>query len=159
MPLSAELTQLIHNYEAGFATIKQAISGMSREQLLARPVPGKMSTMEVLCHISDFEPVYAERMKRVLTMENASLLGADQDEFLKKLAYQERDVVEELNVIESTRKQLARILKTLTEADFQRVGTHNERGPLSLRKLLENITNHIPHHVPFIHEKRKALGV
>ena len=32
-------------------------------------------------------------------------------------------------------------------------------GPLSKATSLEQITNHIPHHVTFIEEKRKALGL
>jgi hypothetical protein len=33
---------------------------MTREQLLARPVPGKWSTQEVVCHLADYEPIYAD---------------------------------------------------------------------------------------------------
>jgi hypothetical protein len=39
------------------------------------------------------------------------------------------------------------------------MGTHSEAGPLSLETLLERIGNHVPHHVQFIDEKRKALEV
>ena len=34
---------------------------------------------------------------------------------------------------------------------------HSEDGPITLRTLLERITNHIPHHVQFIEEKRRAM--
>ena len=42
---------------------------------------------------------------------------------------------------------------------LQRVGLHSERGPLTLERMLVLATNHIPHHVKFIAEKRQALGV
>jgi hypothetical protein len=51
------------------------------------------------------------------------------------------------------------ILRQLKAADFQRTGTHSEAGSLSLETLLQRIINHVPHHVQFIAEKRKALGV
>ena len=35
---------------------------------------------------------------------------------------------------------------------------YTEAGPITLEKLLTNITNHIPHHVKFIDEKRAALA-
>jgi hypothetical protein len=38
------------------------------------------------------------------------------------------------------------------------VGVHTERGELTLEKLLTVANYHIPHHLPFIAEKRKALG-
>ncbi len=40
-----------------------------------------------------------------------------------------------------------------------RVGVHSERGPRTLEQLLTGATNHIPHHVAFVHAKRKALGL
>jgi hypothetical protein len=54
---------------------------------------------------------------------------------------------------------MARILRALPESALQRTGTHNERGPLTLEKLLGIITNHVTHHVKFIREKRQALGL
>ena len=54
---------------------------------------------------------------------------------------------------------MARILRTLPDEALKRPGVHNERGPQTLESLLTAITAHIPHHVKFIHEKRKALGI
>jgi len=153
------LPPLIDAYLAGTATLRQAVAGLSREQLLTRPVPGKWSTLEVVCHITDFEPVYADRMKRVIAEDRPTLLGADEQCFAAALAYHERDLDEELTIVEQTRRQMARILRTLPEAALERVGVHNEAGPLSLAELLRRITNHIPHHVQFIREKRQALGL
>ncbi len=132
---------------------------MTREQMLARPVPGKWSTLEVLCHLADFEPIFADRMKRVLALDRPPLIGADENRFAATLAYQERDPEEELALIERTRSQMARILRSLPAEVLQRVGVHNERGPLTLEQLLAGAIRHIPHHVKFVHEKRQALGL
>jgi uncharacterized damage-inducible protein DinB len=149
----------IEEYLKGIQTLRRATAGMTREQLLARPVPGKWSTLEVVCHLVDFEPVYADRMKRVIALENPTLMGADEKLFAQRLAYHERDLEEELTILEATRRQMARILRTLKPADFQRKGQHNEAGPKTLDQLLTTITNHINHHVKFIEEKRRALGL
>jgi len=150
---------LIEQYLAGPGKLRKAVAGMTREQLAARPVAGKWSTQEVVCHIADFEPVYVDRMKRVIAEENPLLLAGDPDKFHARLAYGARDVAEELTLIETVRSQMARILKTLAEADYSRTGKHSVDGPVSLKVLLERITNHIPHHAKFIEEKRKALGL
>ena len=68
------------------------------------------------------------------------------------------DVAEELLLIETIRRQVARILRTLKPEDFERRGIHSEAGPLTLEALIERSSGHIPHHVRFIDEKRKALG-
>jgi hypothetical protein len=151
--------QLIAEYLQGPKNLRATVEGMSREQLLARPVAGKWSTLEVLCHLGDFEPVLADRMKRVIAEDKPQLIGADEQRFAAALAYHERDAREELTIIDSTRSQMARILGKLSDAAFQRVGLHNERGPLTLEQLLQGAVNHVIHHLKFIHEKRKALGL
>jgi uncharacterized damage-inducible protein DinB len=155
----AQLRQLIDEYLQGPKILHKAVAGMSREQLVARPVAGKWSTLEVVCHLADFDPILADRMKRVIAEEKPMLLGADEKHFAAKLAYHDRDLEEELTIIERTRQQLARILRTLPDEALARVGVHNERGPRTLEQLLVGATNHIPHHVKFIEEKRKALGL
>ena len=153
------LPEMIDAYVAGASALRHAVRGMSREQLRARPVPGKWSTLEVICHLADFEPILADRMKRVIAEERPTLLGADENRFQAALAYQERDADEELAIIEQTRRQMARILRTLDPEGWARVGVHSERGPRTLEQLVTGATNHIPHHVKFIHDKRRALGL
>jgi uncharacterized damage-inducible protein DinB len=155
----ATVAELVDNYVAGPRTLRQAVTGLTKEQLTARPVPGKWSILEVVCHIADFEPVYTERMKRVIALEKPTFLGADENLFAAKLAYHDRDLEEELKIIETTRSQMARILRTLPQSALERVGNHDERGPRTLENLVATITNHIPHHLKFIAEKRKALGL
>jgi uncharacterized damage-inducible protein DinB len=154
-----DYTELINTYVAGPQLLRHAVSGMSREHLQAHPVAGKWSTLEVVCHVADFEPIIADRMKRVIAEDKPQLLGADENRFAASLAYHHRDVEEELTIIERTREQMARILRTLSPEAFQRVGVHNERGPQTLEKLVTTAINHIPHHVRFIEDKRKALGL
>jgi hypothetical protein len=155
----ADLPQLIDAYLDGARTLRQSVAGMTREQLLARPVPGKWSTLEVVCHLADFDPILADRMKRVIAEDRPTLLGADEKRFAAALAYHERDLDEELAIIENTRRQMARILRRLPPEALARVGVHNERGELTLERLVTITTNHIPHHVKFIHDKRQALGL
>lgn len=156
---TASLAATLTEYAAGPELLRTAVAGLTPEQTRARPVTGKWSVHEVVCHLSDCEFLYADRMKRVLAEDKPTLLGLDPDVHVPRLALPERDIGEELALVELVRKQLARILATVPAADFQRVGIHSESGPLTLETLLSRVTKHIPHHVKFIEEKRKALGV
>jgi hypothetical protein len=149
---------LIEQYLAGPGLLRRAVAGMTGEQLLARPIPGKWSTREVVCHLADYEPIYADRMKRVIALNGPELPKGDPGLFAARLAYDRRDVDEELALIALTRKQMARILRALEAEDFQRQGGHSRDGALTLEALLQRITAHIPHHVRFIEEKRRALA-
>jgi hypothetical protein len=153
------LAALTDAYLVGPCRLRQALAGMSPGQVRARPVAGKWSTLEVVCHLADFEPVYADRMKRVIAEDRPTLTPANSDRFHAALAYDHRDLEEELGLIEGTRGQLARILRTLPDEALGRVGVHTERGPHTLGQLLEIITEHIPHHLQFVAQKRAALGL
>ena len=150
-------TTLIDNYLAGPQKLRDAIDGMTAEQVDAAPIPGKWSTRQVICHIADFEPVYADRMKHVIAEDQPPFAGGCHQQFAEHLAYDKRDIGEEVRLIDVVRSQMVRILRSLPSEAFERTGIHAVRGPMTLRTLLEAITNHIPHHVQFIEEKRWAM--
>ena len=124
----SKLTDLTDAYVAGPAQLRAAVTGMTREQLLARPIPGKWSTMEVVCHIADFEPVYLDRIKRAIALKNPLVFVADENDFVKQLAYHDRDLEEELKLIEICRASMARILRHVPETVLTRTAIHNEKG-------------------------------
>src|ERR1041385_3611199 len=125
----ANLQNLIEQYLDGPKKLRQAITGMTREQALARPIAGKWSTLEVVAHLTDFDPIMADRMKRIIAEENPLIVGADENKFAAALCYHDRDLEEEMTILAATRSQLARILRKLPESALARVGQHNERGP------------------------------
>jgi hypothetical protein len=156
------MPQLIEAYVSGVGVLRQAVAGMSREQALSRPIPGKWSTLEVVSHLCDFDLVYADRMKRIIAEDRPILLNADEQRYASNLAYQERDLGEEVALLASIRQHLARILHTRPPQVLTRTAILRRDGQdetLTLEQFLSRITNHIPHHVKFIVEKRRALGL
>jgi uncharacterized damage-inducible protein DinB len=152
-------TDLIDQYLSGADAVRAAIAGMSDEQFNARPIAGKWSTRQVICHLADFEPIYADRMKRVIAENCPTFFGGDPDTFAAGLRYEHRHVEDELNLLAAVRTHMTTILRDLKATDFHRIGNHSEAGPLTLETLLRNIVGHVPHHLTFIAEKRQALGV
>jgi uncharacterized damage-inducible protein DinB len=149
--------QLIDQYLDGPRQLREAVTGMTQEQLSATPVPGKWSTRQVVCHLADYEPIFADRMKRVIAEDEPPISSSNHQAFANRLAYDQRDVDEELTIIQVIRSQMSRILRSLEPKDFQRNGHHSTRGPMTLESLLQQITEHIPHHVKFIEEKKEAM--
>lgn len=152
-------TPLLDDYLAGPALLRKSVAGMSDDQLDAAPVVGQWSTRQVVAHLCDFEPIYADRIKRVIAEDRPTFFGGDPDLFAASLAYATRDVEQELTLIEAVRGQLAGILRSLPAEVFARTGIHSEDGPRTIEQLLRTITGHIPHHVRFIEQKRQALGL
>lgn len=151
--------ELIANYAAGPAALRKAVAGMTAAQLTAKPVPGRWSTLEVVAHIADFEPVLADRMMRVISHERPLLLVADENLFHATLSPNARDLEEELALIEATRTKTVRILKTLSDDVFNRMGIHSFKGLVPLSAIVTGAAHHIENHIKFIEEKRTAMGV
>jgi uncharacterized damage-inducible protein DinB len=149
--------QLIAEYEKGPDRLRAAVADLTREQLLARPVAGRWSTLEVVCHVCDSEQFFADRLKKTLALERPLLVAADPQGYPEAVRYHDRDLEEELALVALTRRQVARVLKLVPEETWQRTGVHTEGGLVTLRQLVLHATRHLTHHVRFIEEKRQAL--
>src|SRR6266513_434860 len=97
---------LIDQYEAGPAKLKQAVVGLSRDELLAAPIPGKWSTQQVVIHLADAEAALADRMRRVLATDDAQLLAWDENKFAANLHYDMQSAEDAVQMIELTRRQI-----------------------------------------------------
>ena len=155
--ISSEIDLQISRYADGPAQLRAAIGNLSCDQVRQPAAPGKWSVLEVVCHLSDFELVYADRMKRILAEERPTMFSGDPDQFAAALAYDQRDLEEELQVITAVRQQIVRLLRTLGASAFEREGIHTADGPLTLATLLKRIAAHIPHHAEFIRQKHQNL--
>src|SRR5271165_727504 len=98
---SVPVADLISAYEKGIEELRAAVAGMTTAQLRSRPVPGKWSTLEVVCHIADCEQFFADRMKRTAALDRPLLLGADGFRYPEPLHYQDHVLDEELNLVAS----------------------------------------------------------
>lgn len=151
--------RLIGAYVGSIYQLERLVWDLTEDQVSARPVPGKWSTLELVAHLADFEPLFADRMKRVIAGDAASLIPGDEDKFASSLFYQKRNFSQELALIRGIRLQMAGILTKLAPEEWQKTGVHEVKGVISLENLLEGINYHIPHHIPFLVAKREALGL
>jgi hypothetical protein len=105
---------LISAYEQGVEDLRLAVVGMTVEQQRSRPVAGRWSTLEVVCHIADCEQFFADRIKRTVAMDRPLLLGADGFRYPEPLRYQGHDLELELDLVADTRRQTAHTLRLIT---------------------------------------------
>ena len=149
---------LIDQYEKGADDLRMAIRGLQREDLLAYPVPGTWSIQEIVIHLMDSDLISADRMKRIIAEDNPALIGFDESRFVKNLFCQEQSADDAVTIFELNRRTFSRVLKKLPDSAFDRIGTHNERGPLTLAAMLQGSVKHLKHHMEFIVSKREKLG-
>lgn len=155
--LPPAITTLIDNYLQGPQLLRSALAEFPADHIAVPLPPGEWSALAVVCHLSDFEIVCADRIKAVVAEDGPQIPCRDENRFVSRLRYEQRNLADELSLIEAVRRQLAPLLKSLAPADYQRVGIHSVDGPLSLETLLTRITGHIPRHADFITRKKQLL--
>jgi hypothetical protein len=155
----SEHADQIEAFLSGPVQVRRLVADMSREQLEARPVEGRWSTLEVVCHLTDSDQVWCHRMKRVIAEHLPLLIGYDETRFTATMRYHDRELEPELSLMEAMRRQMGELLRALPAEAWSRTGVHNERGLVTLEEMVGLETEHVAHHVRFIIEKRKALGL
>jgi hypothetical protein len=140
------------------AELQSAVAGMTDKQVLARPIPGKWSTLEVVAHLADTEIYFTDRMLRTIAIDHPLHIGVDERDYTARLYYQELVFQEQLDVFVALRRRTARILQLQPDDVWQRTAVHSETGLVTLRALVQQAIRHTNHHLPFIAEKRRALA-
>src|SRR6266699_3839175 len=75
---SVTTADLIAAYQQGIEALRNSVAGMTAEQVLCRPIPGKWSTLEVVAHLADTEIYYTDRIERTIALERPLLIGVDE---------------------------------------------------------------------------------
>ena len=158
-----ESRDVIEEYLAAIETVRAAFGDMSRELLFARPVAGKWSSQEVLCHLVDTDLTVALRIRAALTRDCPRLQTATREEITTGLAVDARDATEELTLFQTIRCETARIVRTLLPNALHRqavlVPANGAETTRTVQQFLTGITKHVAHHLAFVYEKRRALGL
>lgn len=149
---------LLAAYEQEIDELRAAVAGMTPEQVLARPIPGKWSTLECVSHLADTEIYFTDRIERTIALERPLLIGVDERPYPARLNYQALDLAEELALFTALRRHAARILRMQPPESWQRTAVHSETGLVTLRQLVLQEVRHLRHHLPFIAAKRAALA-
>ena len=150
--------ELIESYAAGGETLRRAVQGLEREDLLARPGPGDWSIQEVVIHLADSDSISIDRMKRILSEDNPPLLYADETAYNDRLLPEEQSLEDALVLFDVGRRQWARVLRRLPDEAFARQGTHNRAGVVTLGGMVASYCKHVTHHLSFVKAKRERLG-
>lgn len=149
--------ELVAAYEQGIDDLRSAVAGLTPEQVLARPVPGKWSTVECVGHVADTEIFFTDRIVRTVAMDHPLLMSADEKFYIARLDYQSFDLAEQLALFTALRRHAARILKAQPPEAWGRQAVHSTPGLVTLRQLVLQAIRHLRHHLPFLAEKRAAL--
>lgn len=155
--MQAERQKLINRYADGYNEVVRALEGFPNDKLTAHPIPGKWSAAEIIHHLADSEMTSAIRLRRLLVEDNPAIQGYDEALFATRLDYNSRDITPAMDAFRAARATTVQLLERLTEADWQRKGTHSESGEYGTEIWLKSYAAHAHDHADQIRRLREAM--
>ena len=116
-------------------------------RLAREPGPDEWSAAMVVAHLADSELVAAIRLRMVLSLERPRLETLDAEMWNHRFGPLEPSVRDTLGRWRAQRDTNIRVLGCLSEEEWQLVGVHPKRGPLTVAALAEGMVAHDREHL------------
>ena len=142
----AERTAAIRRYAAGPSRLRAALRRVPAPALHWRPAPGEWSAHEVVLHCADSESNAHMRLRYVLAEKDPLIVGYDQAEWARALAYARRPLAPALATVVAVRANTAPLLRALPESAWSRSGRHTEMGTYTVEGWLGVYAEHLEVH-------------
>jgi uncharacterized damage-inducible protein DinB len=140
------------------AAVEALTRDLSDAQARVPEREGKWSIIQVVGHLADSEVVYAYRARLTVAHDKPEIHGYDQDLWATRLHYGEESLADSVADLRAMRMRNLRFVQRLSDAELDRVGMHNERGPESVRTLVKLMAGHDLLHLAQIRRIRAAHG-
>jgi hypothetical protein len=150
----SEVPELLERLRRGAELVAVSITGAAGSELDYVPEPGKWSIRQIVAHLADAEMVAGMRLRRIIAEDNPRIEAYDQNAWATNLDYTRRKTSPALETFRRIRGENYELLKDLPAPVFEREGLHSERGPMSLRLLLQIIAEHAENHASQIRTRR-----
>jgi hypothetical protein len=126
--------------------LAQLIAGLSAVELALRPAPKQWSIQEIVAHLADDELVGGYRLRVILSSPGTPIAAFDQDNWAQTGRYHTIDVGLSLEMFRVLRASNLRLLRSLSEEEWNLFGVHAERGVESIRDIAMYFAGHDINH-------------
>lgn len=131
------------------------VGGIDAVRLAREPEPDEWSAAMVVAHLADSELIAGMRLRMMLTLDRPRLETLDGELWVHRFGPLEPGVRDSLQRWRSQREANTRVLEAITEEEWQLVGIHAERGPVTVVSIAEGMVAHDREHLDQI---RRALA-
>jgi hypothetical protein len=105
------------------------------------------TTLEVLCHLRDFELIWQARANRILTDDRPDLPAFDVAGLVIEKAYAQQDLTDVWAERTRLRQETVASLEGLTDEQWNRAGIHPRFGEMTLSDMAKQLTTHDVDHI------------
>lgn len=154
-----DLETLLLTLESTPALIRRASEGMSRTAARCRPAGGGFSLVENVWHLADLEREgFGARIRRILSEDEPALANFDGDRIARERDYQSRSLSAGLAAFEDARRSNVEILRALEGAAWDRSGTQEGVGVVTLADLPRRMAEHDRSHTTDVARLLDEMG-
>ena len=153
-----ERERLIERYADGYSEVERSLAGFQQSHLTSHPIEGKWSACEIVQHLADSEMTSAIRIRKLIAQDRPAIENYDQEAFAVRLRYNERDIEPAMDAFKGARSSTAQLLRTLTEEEWKREGSHPEHATYTAEDWLRIYAEHAHNHAAQIRRLREAIG-
>ena len=140
-------------------TVADLVRDLSAPDLRIKNSPQEFSVVENVCHLRDIEiEGYTARISRMLRENNPLLPDIDGSRLAAERDYHNQNLSEALQAFAYARKRNTQTLRGLIAEQFDREGTLEGTGSVTIRGLLLMMRNHDADHVRELSSIRGRLG-
>ena len=150
--------EFIAAIEAAPARLREAVRGLTPEQLDTPYRPGGWTVRQVAHHIPDSHLNAYVRIKLALTEDQPSVKGYDEGKWAKLPDVAATPVEVSVTLLDALHRRWVTLLRSLSEKDFARTASHPDWGIVTLDFFLADYAWHSRHHVAHITELRRREG-
>ena len=138
--------EILSKYHASAISFVEEGKAISADAL-NQSKDGEWSAAFVIHHIADAEIQFGVRYANALCEDNPTIIPFDEEKFPTGLQYGKRSVAVSLQSLAASHAMNFEILKNASDADWDRVSTHPQRGAVTLLQLVTLSANHIESHI------------
>lgn len=150
-----ERKSMIEQIAATPARMREAVRGLTPQQLETRYRDGGWTLRQVVHHVPDSHLNSYVRFKLALTEDVPMIKGYDEAAWAELSDSRDTPIETSLDMLDSLHDRWVRLLRSMSDRDFQRKLNHSEHGPISLDALLGLYAWHGRHHTAHITSTRE----
>jgi hypothetical protein len=128
--------------------IAQAMAERTEAELRSAPAPGEWSEAEIVAHLRAADAILAYRVYAMLVRDDPPLATFDERHWAEVARYVEADVHLSAALFAARRSELVRMLLGTNPNDWERTGTHELRGRITVLDQVTTLVEHEEEHLP-----------
>lgn len=151
-------SQFLNEIEHTPARLREAVKGLSPEQINQPYREGGWTVRQVVHHLADSHLNAYIRFKLGITENNPAIKTYDEALWAELSDAKAADIQASLNLLEALHQRLIQFLRQLSDDQFSRTINHPEFGIVPLDKYLAMYAWHGRHHVAHVTALRQRQG-